>query len=143
MGKSSKFVLLAIVGLIISVVFAGCGSPVSTVTPGEEPITVVSVAGPLPPINPGGPNVEIVLKNTSSYPVISLTASLNMGRAYDYLFSVSSSQPLLPGMTTSLTKSLISGSIVNDRDYPLTLSGTLQSGGSFNFTVQVRITSPK
>ena len=34
-------------------------------------VDVLSVQGPLPPINPGGPNVEITLKNVSTEPIVS------------------------------------------------------------------------
>jgi len=137
-----KVLSLLITFVLSSAIFAGCNAP-GVVTTGEmEPISVVSVSGPMSPINPGGPNVEIVLKNASGAPVASLTASLNLGRSYEYIFPVSPSQPLVPGGTTSLTKSLIGAGISSEKVYTLSISGTYTSRGSFNFTTQAKITQP-
>jgi len=66
---------------ILSMVALLLGACKGTATPtGQQPIQVVSVSGPLPPINPGGPNVEVTLKNVSGDPVVSLTASLEISR---------------------------------------------------------------
>jgi hypothetical protein len=46
----------------------------------QQPIQVVSVSGPLPSNNFGGPNVEVTLKNVFSESVVSMTASLGVSR---------------------------------------------------------------
>jgi hypothetical protein len=67
----------------------------------------------LPPINPGGPNVEITLKNVSTEPIVSLTAVFtNLGaRDIDINFEVGPVNPLSPGASISDTQTLIDGDL--------------------------------
>lgn len=46
----------------------------------QQPIEIIAVVGPLQPINPGGPIVEITLKNMADEPIVSLTATLELIR---------------------------------------------------------------
>jgi hypothetical protein len=109
-----------------------------------QPIDVLSVQGPLPPINPGGPNVEITLKNVSTEPVVSLTAVFtNLGaRDIDINFEVGPANPLLPGASVNDTQSLIDGGFTNNVLYPLITERTLQSGATFSYVEQVEISEP-
>ncbi len=125
------------------------GACSGTTTPtGQQPIQVVSVSGPLPPINPGGPNVEVTLKNVSDESVVSLTASLEVRRMgpsntpFVFNFDVTPSNPLLPSNRISSSLTLIGGSFADNISYPLNIEGKLQSGGKFAYTVQVQIESP-
>ena len=53
----------------------------ATTTPtGQQPVAVMSVSGPLTPINPGGPLILVTLQNVSSESVVSLTANLGVNR---------------------------------------------------------------
>jgi len=122
-------------------------STTSTATQPVNPIEVVSVIGPLPPINPGGPNIEVTLKNVSNASVISLSASLSINstqnKPFDFSFAVSTSNPLLPGNEfNSPQLTLIGGGFSSDTLYPLEIIGSLQTGGNFDYTVQVKITQP-
>ncbi len=86
--------------MLIQVIFLMACSPIPGTTPtqtNQQPVEVISVSGPLEPVNPGGPIVEITLKNVASEPVVSLNATLEkVGiRAYSFTFNVSSSNPLL------------------------------------------------
>ena len=110
----------------------------------QQPIDVLSVQGPLPPINPGGPNVEITLKNISTEPVVSLTAVFtNLGpRNIDINFEVGPVNPLSPGASISDTQTLIDGGFSNNVLYPLTIEGTLQSGATFSYVEEVEIVQP-
>jgi len=107
-----------------------------------EPIEVISVSGPLQPINPGGPIVEITLKNASDEPVVSLTASLELSRSFTFNFDVNPTNPLLPGKSTSSRLTLIGGGFNDAISYPLVINGTLQSGEAFSYTKQVQIVAP-
>ena len=134
---------------ILSMVALLLGACKGTTTPtGQQPIQVVSVSGPLPPINPGGPNVEVTLKNVSGDPVVSLTASLEISRVgpsnapFVFNFDVSSSNPLLPSSSISSRLTLIGGSFADNISYPLNIEGKLQRGGTFAYTEQVQIESP-
>jgi hypothetical protein len=106
-----------------------------------QPVDVLSVQGPLPPINPGGPNVEITLKNVSTEPVVSLTAVFkNLGpHDFDFNFEVGPSNPLLPGASVNYTQTLIDGGFSNNVLYPLTIEGTLQSGATFSYIEEIEI----
>jgi hypothetical protein len=117
-------------------------------TTSQQPIEVVSVLGPIPPFNPGGPVVEITLKNVSSEPVVSLQASLGITRAgptntpFTFNFDVTPSDPLLPDKTISTTLTLINGGFSDNVSYPLIIEVNLQSGTEYSYTKQVQIESP-
>ena len=142
MKRKTLISIIAILSMV-SLFLGACSGP-ETPT-GQQPIQVVSVSGPLPPINPGGPNVEVTLKNVSGESVVSLTASLGVSRAgpsntpFVFNFDVTSSNPLLPSNSISSRLTLIGGSFADNISYPLNIEGKLQSGGTFVYTEQVRI----
>jgi len=164
--RRKAFFLSADILLIIvfSVMISGCSSPATpsstptlpppSITTSEEPIEIVTALGPLPssyengkPVyNPGGPIVEITLKNVAGEPVISLEASLELesvsGRPFKYTFDVTPSKPLLPGASTSTKQTLIGGGFSDEIPYPVTINGTLQSNVAFVYTKSVLITRP-
>jgi hypothetical protein len=113
-------------------------------TANPQPVDILSVLGPLPPINPGGPNVEITLKNVSSEPMTSLTAVFtNLGpHDFDFNFEVGPVNPLSPGASVNYTQTLIDGGFSNNVLYPLTIEGTLQSGATFSYVEEVEIVEP-
>jgi hypothetical protein len=120
-------------------------SPTATLPPGQEPVAVVSVTGPWEPINPGGPTIEITLKNVSDEPVIFLEASLDLdisspGNPYIFHFEVSVSNPLPPGGSISSRQTLIGGGFADNIAYSLTINGALQSNVAFAYTKEVLIT---
>jgi hypothetical protein len=158
----SAGILLAIV--FFSLVVAGCNTPATpsltptlpppSVTTTEEPIDIVSAVGPLPswyengkPVyNPGGPIIEITLKNISDEPVIFLEASLEPQstpqRPFKFTFDVTLSKPLLPGASASARQTLIGGGFSDEIPYPVTINGTLQSNVAFVYTKSVLIKQP-
>jgi hypothetical protein len=147
MKRTVAFFTIAVVLLVFSV--SGCNKdlfPSSHLsgTPPQELIEIVSIVGPLQPINPGGPVVEVTLKNAATVPVISLTASLSIDRAgppnlppFTFNFRVTSDSPLLPGNSTSTRQTLIGGGFSDNVSYPVTINGTLQNGTSVVYTKQV------
>jgi hypothetical protein len=113
----------------------------------QEPIEIVSVLGPFPPFNPGGPSVKITLKNVGGEPVISLTATLEVSSAsgfpFDFTFDdVTPSHPLQHNRSTSAKLCLIGGGFGSSRSYPLTINATLQNGTKFVYTKLVQIAQP-
>ncbi len=109
----------------------------------SRPVEIVSVTGPIPPITPGGPTVEITLKDISAEPITGLTTTLVAGRSFDFSFDVSPSAPLMPGASISQKSILIGGGFSDDALYPLTVKATLQSGAASVFTQQVQIKAPR
>jgi hypothetical protein len=112
-----------------------------------QPIEIVSVLGPVGPFNPGGPIVEITLKNVSVEPVISLTATLEVSSAsgfpFDFTFDdVSPWNPLQPNSSISDRLCLIGGGFSSDVSYPLTINATLRNGANFVYTNLVQIAGP-
>lgn len=113
----------------------------------SSPVEVISVVGPVPPYNPGGPVVSITLKNSGEYPLTSLNATLrvenvaNSANGYSYAFANSSS-PLLGGLSATETRTLIGAGFDTDQDYPLTITGTFANGTQFSYAVQVQIEPP-
>jgi hypothetical protein len=98
--------------------------------------------GPLQPINPGGPIVEITLKNVAVEPVVSLAATLELSRSFYFDFNVTSSNPLLPDKSISARLTLIGGGFSANIPYPLRINGTLQNSTTFAYTKQVQIVEP-
>jgi hypothetical protein len=144
--RKKSLILGIFILIVVALLLEACSG---TATPtGQQPIQVVSVSGPLPPINPGGPSVQVTLKNVSSEPVVSLTAGLGISRAgpsntpFIFNFGVTSSNPLLPAASVSGKLTLIGGSFVDNVSYPLTIEGKLQSGATFSYAKQVQIESP-
>jgi hypothetical protein len=144
--------------VLFVLLISGCGpssshtptstpSPTATLPPGQEPVEVISATGPWEPVNPGGPIVEITLKNESSEPVIFLEATLDLdisapSNPYLFHFDVSLSNPLQPGASVSARQTLIGGGFGDDIPYPLTINGMLQSNVAFAYTKSVVIIAP-
>ena len=105
----------------------------------QQPIEVVSLTGPLPPVNPGGPNVEIILKNISTEPIVTLNVTLELNKPFNFVFDVSLPVPVLPGKTISTEQTLISGGFSESTLYPLRISGTFRNGSTFDYVKQIQI----
>lgn len=134
------FILLLAIFLII---ISSC-NPV-LVQDNQQPIEVISAFGPLESnglVNPGGPIVEITLMNVSDEPVISLTATLEQFRTFEFIFEVTPSNPLQPGDSISSKKILITGAIGDNILYNLTINATLQNEKTFTYSKQVQFTEP-
>jgi hypothetical protein len=132
---------------LITLLGACSGSPTSSssastssATLTDKPIEVVSVTGPVPPINPGGPNIQMTLKNASTEPITALKITLALNRPYDIVFDVTLPVPFLPGSTISAEQNLIGGGFSDTVLYPLTISGTYRNGSTFSYVRQVQIT---
>ena len=119
------------------------GVDVSSTSQNQEPIEILSVLGPLPPFTPGGPAVKITLKNVGIEPVISLTATLEPSRSFDFTFNVTPSNPLQPNKSTSDILTLIGGGFADNVSYPLKIHATLQNGAKFVYTKLVQIVEPR
>lgn len=150
------FVSLFIIGITA---FIGCNSATqrstlpststtvsATPTQNKEPVEVISIIGPIPPFNPGGPVIEITLKNISNTSIVSLSAALginsNLNRPYEFAFNVSAGNPVLPGNSITSRETLIGAGFGDNVAYPLEISGSLGSGEKFDFTKQVMIEGP-
>lgn len=109
-------------------------------------VEVVSVIGPILPVNPGGPVVSITLRNVVDAPITSLSATLLFNAVtklpYSFVFSVNSSNPLMPGQTIQETRTLINGGFDSSLQYPLTINGALINGTQFSYTEQIRVVPP-
>ena len=144
-----KYLILIAVSLVLSVTCIACtDSPVntneSTTVSNQQPIDVVSVrAVGLP--NPGGPTIEITLKNVSNEPVVSIKCILQLSGEktfeYDFFPNVSTAVPLQPDATTSQTLNLIGPTGYSDEDsYPLTITGEFLNGQTFSYVRQIQVT---
>jgi len=136
---------ILLTAMLSAVTVSGC-HPVSA-SQNQESIEIVSVLGPIGLPNPGGPAVEITLKNVSLEPVISLTATLEVytasGTSVDFTFDdVTPPNPLQPNRSTSATLALIGGGFSSNESYPLTINATLQNGAKFVYTKLVQIVKP-
>jgi len=142
-------IVTCLAGLLLS----GCSGTVSTgasstpTSPASpipshlvEPVEVISVIGPEQLINPGGPSVTITLKCISDEPIISLRATLELNRSYDFNFPASVSRPFSKGDTSARGMTLINAGFSDEVSYSLTISGIFQDGWTFSFTKYVYIT---
>jgi hypothetical protein len=102
----------------------------------------MSVLGPVRPFTLLGPVVEITLKNVGVEPVISLNATLDLGRPLDFIFNVTPANPLQPNKSTSARLCLIAGGFGTNVPYPLTINATLQNGDKFVYRKLVQIAQP-
>jgi len=145
MKRKTLILIIAILSMV-AMLLAACTGASSTTS--QQPIEVVSVLGPIPPFNPGGPVVEITLKNVSSEPVVSLKASLGIVRAgpsstpFTFNFEVTPSNPLLHDKTIGTKLTLIGGGFSDNVSYPLIIEGNFKNGSEYSFTKQVKIESP-
>lgn len=154
--RTTVFTLIAAVLLVL--VMPGCSResvptliitsppPSNNQTLPLDPVDIVSVVGPIPPYNPGGPVIEFTMKNVGSEPVIYLNVNLKLEKDVGFTFyDVTPSTPLLPGKIISGKLFLIgplAPGFSNGVSYSLTINGTLQNGISFIYPVQVQITAP-
>jgi hypothetical protein len=118
----------------------------TTSTQNQQPIEVVSVLDTYKTgqtVNPGGPEIEITLKNAAVEPVVSLAATLDLlsipvasglRRSWNYAFEVTPSNPLLSGNSIGSKVRLIGGGFGGSLPYSVTINGTLQSGATFAYT---------
>ena len=127
----------------------GTGAEFKTITvengtPTEPPVQIVSLTGPIPPYNPGGPTVGITIKNIGNVNILTMGADLKTNMPHSFnLFTKWSS--LLPGQTVSATVNLIgptAGSFSSDIPNPVTIYGTLEDGTVFNYTFYMKISLP-
>jgi len=124
---------------IIAVSLAACSRSTPT---GQQPVEILSVKGPFEPYTPAGPSVEITLENTSVRNIISLNATLELTKEFNFKFDVSPSKPLLPAETISSRLILIGGGFSTETSYPLQIKGEIEDGTTFDYTEQVQIIEP-
>ena len=129
----------ALVVLHFTVTNTDTTSLITITSSSQQPIEVISVSDTYKtgePINPGGPTIEITLKNISAEPIISLAVTLDEGRPvnYPFDFGVTSANPLSPGETANAKRILIGGGFGGGISYSVIISGTYQDGSTFNYT---------
>ncbi len=111
-----------------------------------NPVEVVSVIGPIPPYNPGGPVISVTLKNVGGVAITSLDAAITLApppyTPFVFIFNASPSSPLLPGQSVQETRTVIGGGFEGGQDYPLAINGTFVGGGRFSYTVEVQVVAP-
>ena len=138
---------MMIVGVVVLIAAAWASAAlISDRTTHSNPVEVLSVVGPIPPYNPGGPVVSITVDNVGGVAITSLDAALTFAPSpltpCVFVFAASPSDPLLPGQTAQETRIVINGGFAGGQDYPLTINGTFEGGGQFSFTVQVQVVAP-
>lgn len=104
----------------------------------DHVVTVVSIKS-VPPVTPGGPTIQLTLKNNNAHSITSLNATLELYNSYVFDFKdVTQSQPLTSGNSISETKILIGGGFTTDTQYPLIITG-MANGMPFSYTENVTI----
>ncbi len=133
----SRITLLCLAFLVIGPL--SCSKSPATSETLDLPLKIVSVreiASQTP--NPGGPEVEITLKNVSNEEIVSLNLALEESgsRRFTYDFNVSPSSPLGSGKSIKSSRRLIGGGWGDPVPYVLAIFGMLRNGAAFDFTWQ-------
>ena len=143
---SEKTPVVVISSVIILSTLLSAGLSYEHSLPRGSPVGVVSITGPIPPYNPGGPVVMLVVKDVSSIPVTGLNAILYLSSstadAYQFIFGLTTANPLMPGQTAQSTRTLIGAGFSSSQSYPLRINTTLQNGTEFSYILQVQIALP-
>lgn len=126
-------------GALTILYFTVATTPVTSSSNLSEPVEVISVSDTYKAgqtVNPGGPEIEVTLKNVADESIVSLAATLNENRPWnwDFDFGVTPAHPLLPEKSISAKSILISGGFGDDISYSLTINGTLENGTTFGYT---------
>lgn len=102
-------------------------------------IDVISISGTGSPPNPGGPEIQLKLKNIGMKPVTNLNATLVLNNNYVFNFKdVTESNPLAPGYSASDTEILIGAGFRSELAYPIIING-VENNMSFRYTENVYI----
>ena len=143
MKRTAIFIALFV--LTLSLLIGGCNfSAVSetTTTSEQDPVSVVSVRA-VGPTNPGGPTIEITLRNTGDKPIVSLKAGLYLEGTTKFIFNypdVSSTTPFQPGDTVSQTRTLIGPTgYTSEEWYSLTIDMIFQNNTTLAYLKLVQI----
>jgi hypothetical protein len=106
-----------------------------------QPVGIVSLQM-IPPYTPGGPTIQMTLKNNGIEPITNLKAILELYSNYTFDFTnITSSSPIAPASYASDIKTLIGGGFQSDFPYPLMISGII-GDTAFNFTENIHIPYP-
>lgn len=92
-------------------------------------------------INPGGPPIQLTLKNIGMTQITSINVVLRLNNDYTFDFkNITSSKPLASGNSASETKILIGGGFDTDLTYPIIITGIVNNI-QFSYTENVHISS--
>jgi hypothetical protein len=111
--------------------------------PNSSPVSVVSVQDVESTI-PAVPQLNLTLAaNAGARPITKLVASLTLdGGKQVFQFDVSQNARLLPGQASSKIEIVLATVSFNpDEEYPLTISGSFDSGQAFSYSETVQIAS--
>ncbi|MDD5338840.1 MAG: hypothetical protein PHG35_05470 [Dehalococcoidales bacterium] len=137
-------VVIALLVLALSFLVGGCNSTTNNgqTTTETDPVSVVSVKA-VEPANPGGPTIEVTLKNTGTEPVVSLKAGLYLEGTEKHIYdfpTISSTTPLQPDEAVSQTRTLIGPEGYSDEEwYSLTIDIIFQNGTTLSYLKLVQI----
>lgn len=107
-------------------------------TNSNQIVSVVSIKG-IPPYTPGGPTIQLTVKNIDIHPITSLKAVLELNNNYTFDFKgVTSSTPLVPDNSKSDTQILIGAGYQTEIPHPLTITG-IENNAPFRYTENVYI----
>jgi len=105
----------------------------------NQTVEIVSVQSISSLTNPGGPPIQLTLKNIGVTPITSLKATLVLNNDYDFDFkNVTLSNPLASGDSISETRILIGAGFRTDLTYPITISG-ITNNTPFTYTENIHM----
>lgn len=113
-------------------------NPIMSNQNSNQTISVVSIKG-VPPVTPGGPTIQLTLKNIGNIPITSLKVTLEVNNNYTFDFKdVTPTTPLVPNNSTSQTQILIGAGFQTDVQHPIIITGT-ENNTQFTYTENVYI----
>jgi len=138
-------VVIALLVLAFSFLVGSCNSTTNNgqlTTSEQDPVSVISVKA-VGPVNPGGPTIEVTLKNTGTEPVVSLKAGLYLEGTTKFIYdfpTISSATPLQPDYIVSQTLYLVGPTgYGSDTWYSLTIDIVFQNNTTLAYLKLVQI----
>ena len=128
--------------LTISAMVSAC---IAIPLPGEHPIEIVSIIKHIPdPPNPGGPTIEVNLKNISNRVInyVSFELGDKYGQSpFKVVFDVSGSNLFQPGETISAGRFTNGAEIEAGQNLPVFISGSFAGGSTFEFSQNTKVSN--
>lgn len=105
----------------------------------NQTVDIVSIQSISSLTNPGGPPIQLTLKNIGVTPITSLKATLILNNDYDFDFkNVTQTHPLTSGSSISETRILIGAGFRTEIAHPITISG-ITNNIPFNYTENIHM----
>ena len=137
--------LLLVVGAVVmAVVMVGLVIAFPPVGAPQSPVVVSSLGIPPQPLNPGGPRLNLTVRDVGADPIVQLAATLYLQPPFVIEFlNITPSSPLLLGQVASSSEIMVGPWVYScGSSYLLEFQGTYSGGATFEERVGALFTCP-